>query len=61
MGHVLSPQDCLKDAQDKIRKRTKAACKAIGITMGPSHTEIKITKDRPKIVELGARLGGDNT
>ena len=26
---------------------------------GPSHTEIKITKDGPKVVELGARLGGD--
>ena len=34
--------------------------KAIGIENGPSHTEIKVTKDGPKIVELGARLGGDN-
>ena len=30
-----------------------------GIQNGPSHTEIKVTKDGPKIVELGARLGGD--
>ena len=35
------------------------ANKAIGITNGPSHTEIRITKDGPKIVEIGARLGGD--
>lgn len=27
---------------------------------GCMHTEIKITKDGPKVVELGARLGGDN-
>jgi hypothetical protein len=32
----------------------------IGIENGPSHTEIKVTKEGPKIVELGARLGGDN-
>ena len=37
-----------------------AANKALGISNGPSHTEIKVTKDGPKIVELGARLGGDN-
>ena len=36
-----------------------AANKAIGIENGPSHTEIKVTNDGPKIVELGARLGGD--
>lgn len=36
------------------------AVNAIGIQNGPSHTEIKVTKDGPKVVELGARLGGDN-
>ncbi|MCR5292825.1 MAG: ATP-grasp domain-containing protein [Eubacterium sp.] len=59
MGHT-QPSRLPKDVQDEIRRVTKAACKAIGITTGPSHTEIKITKDGPKIVELGARLGGDN-
>ncbi len=59
MGHT-QPSRLPEDTQDKIREITKAACKAVGITTGPSHTEIKITKDGPKIVELGARLGGDN-
>ena len=59
MGHT-QPSRLPKDVQDEIRRVTEAACKAIGITTGPSHTEIKITKDGPKIVELGARLGGDN-
>lgn len=36
-----------------------AANKAIGIQNGPSHTEIKVIRDGLKIVELGARLGGD--
>jgi len=37
-----------------------AAVDAIGIKDGPSHTEIKVTSEGPKIVEIGARLGGDN-
>lgn len=49
-----------KDIINEIEKIAIEANKAIGITYGPSHTEIKITKDGPKIVELGARLGGDN-
>lgn len=59
MGHnqpsKLSPEIC-----KQIEKVSIAANKAIGITNGPSHTEIKITAEGPKIVELGARLGGDN-
>ena len=43
----------------KIKQITKDANKAVGITNGPSHTEIIVTEDGPKIVELGARLGGD--
>lgn len=59
MGHS-QPSALPKDTQRKIREAAIAANKAIGITSGPSHTEIKVTKDGPKIVELGARLGGDN-
>ena len=59
MGHnqpsKLSPEIC-----KQIEKVSIAANKAIGITEGPSHTEIKVTAEGPKIVELGARLGGDN-
>ena len=36
------------------------AVKAIGIKSGPAHTEMKITTDGPKVIEIGARLGGDN-
>ena len=44
---------------EKIKEVAIAANKAIGITNGPSHTEIIVTRDGPKIVEIGARLGGD--
>jgi biotin carboxylase len=59
MGH--SQPSCLSV---KIKKQIEAvaiaAVKAIGIENGPSHTEIIVTTEGPKIVEIGARLGGDN-
>lgn len=58
MGHS-QPSQLSDETKNKIREVAIAANKAIGITNGPSHTEIKVTKDGPKIVELGARLGGD--
>lgn len=58
MGHS-QPSQLNEDVKKSISELAIAANKAIGITDGPSHTEIKVTKDGPKIVELGARLGGD--
>ena len=45
--------------QEQIREITKQAVAAIRLQNGPSHTEVKLTKNGPKIVELAARLGGD--
>lgn len=59
MGHS-QPSSLDKETIEKIKKVAINANKAIGIENGPSHTEIKVTKDGPKVVELGARLGGDN-
>lgn len=56
MGHT---QPTRLDCADEIKKVAIAANKAIGIENGPSHTEIIVTSDGPKIVEIGARLGGD--
>lgn len=58
MGHS-QPSQLNDDVQEQIREVAIAANKAIGIHNGPSHTEVKVTKDGPKVVELGARLGGD--
>lgn len=58
MGHS-QPSQLSGEVKEIIREVAIAANKAIGIQNGPSHTEIKVTKDGPKIVELGARLGGD--
>lgn len=59
MGHS---QPTVHDSEMafRIAEVAKIANKAIGIKNGPSHTEIIITSEGPKIVEIGARLGGDN-
>lgn len=59
MGHS-QPTRLGEEIAEKICEVAKAANKAIGIMNGPSHTEIIVTNEGPKIVELGARLGGDN-
>lgn len=58
MGHS---QPTKHDAQtaEKIRQVVKGANRAVGIQNGPSHTEVIVTPEGPKIVEIGARLGGD--
>lgn len=58
MGHS-QPSQLDWDTRKQIADVAVAANKAIGIMNGPSHTEIKVTAEGPKIVELGARLGGD--
>ena len=59
MGH--SQPSCLSESvKKKIEEITISAIKSIGIIDGPSHTEIIVTSEGPKIVEIGARLGGDN-
>lgn len=58
MGHA-QPSQLDSATKEKISIVAKMANKAIGITNGPSHTEIIVTENGPKIVELGARLGGD--
>lgn len=57
-GHHI-PSLIDEEMQNKIKKVTKQAIEAIGIKNGPSHTEVIVTPNGPKIVELGARLGGD--
>lgn len=59
MGHSI-PSQLPVDIQNEIKILATSAIHAIGIDVGPSHTEIIFTSDGPKIVELGARLGGDN-
>lgn len=58
MGHS-QPTRQNEENQAKIRDLAVRACKAVGINCGPAHVEMILTKDGPKMVELGARMGGD--
>lgn len=58
LGHS-QPTSLGDRTAEEIRNVTKAAVRALGIENGPSHTEIIVTEEGPKIVEVGARLGGD--
>ena len=60
MGHS-QPSQLSEDIQNKIKDVAEKACKAIGIDKGPAHVEMKVTPQHgPKMIELGARMGGDN-
>ena len=59
IGHT---QPCALPAQiqEEIRDVVCRTVKAIGIDHSPSHAELKVTPTGVKVVEIGARLGGDN-
>lgn len=59
IGHTI-PSMLSRNIINQIKKITIDTINAVGIKNGPSHTEVKITNDGPKIVEIGARLGGGN-
>lgn len=58
MGHTEQSQ-LDRDSIDKIKKLSGDALRAVGVMNGPGHVEIILTNEGPKMVELGARLGGD--
>ncbi len=47
------------ETKEAIKKVAKEAVLAVGLVNSPAHVEIKVTEDGPKMVELGARFGGD--
>lgn len=58
MGHS-QPSRLGEGNLDKIRDLACRAVMAVGIKSGPAHVEIMLTENGPKMVELGARMGGD--
>lgn len=58
LGHNQPSALPAKDIE-AIHKLAQNAVEAVGITDGPAHVEIMLTKDGPKMIELGARMGGD--
>lgn len=44
----------------EIVEVTSRAVEAVGIANGPAHVEMKVGSNGPRLIELGARLGGDS-
>lgn len=53
------PSQLSERQKEEIKAVALQAIRAIRLQNGPSHTEIKVTADGAKIVEIAARLGGD--
>jgi biotin carboxylase len=45
-------------AGDEAAQAAEAAARALGITDGPTYTQLRIGPDGPQVVEVAARLGG---
>ena len=57
-GDVL-PSSLSDAEQERAREVAAAAISALGIRIGLVHTELKLTTDGPKVIEVNGRLGGD--
>ena len=58
LGHS-QPSQLPEDDKAQIADLAIRAVAAVGIDIGPAHVEIMMTSEGPKMIELGARLGGD--
>lgn len=59
LGHT-QPSSLNPSILNKVADLACRAVKSVGIENGPAHVEIMVTKNGPKMIELGARLGGDS-
>jgi len=58
VGHVVDAADPLL-ADPAVAEVLSAAHAAVGLRDGWAHTELRLTAEGPKVVEINARLGGD--
>ncbi|MCI9613782.1 MAG: ATP-grasp domain-containing protein [Dorea sp.] len=58
LGHS-EPSGLPYHVKEKIADLAGRAARAVGIKNGTAHAEVILTDDGPKMVEIGARMGGD--
>jgi biotin carboxylase len=58
LGHVVSPAETVAD-EAAIYDVVAQAHTALGVSVGATHAELRLTRQGPRMIELGARLGGD--
>lgn len=54
-----TPSRLPADTQEAVREMVRRGVAALGLRHSGLHAEVKITADGPRIVEIGARMGGD--
>jgi biotin carboxylase len=57
-GHVVDMATPLDTPRAAAVEVARAALDALGFTVGVSHTELRLTRDGPRIVEVNGRLAG---
>ena len=58
IGHI-QPAELTAREKITVEETIKTTIRALGIANSATHTELKITKNGPVVIEIGARLGGD--
>lgn len=53
-----SPANLSEETLNQVRTLVEHAVQALGIKLGPAHTEVIVTLQGPKLVETAARPGG---
>ncbi|MBM7167078.1 ATP-grasp domain-containing protein [Streptomyces sp. G44] len=56
---VAHSVDAADPLLDQVAPVATAAIKALGITDGVSHVEMRLVNNRPRLIEVNARIGGD--
>ncbi|MDR7327474.1 ATP-grasp domain-containing protein [Catenuloplanes sp. NPDC020197] len=56
-GYVV-PSTLGEAAREAVRDVTTRALRALGVTHGATHTEVKLGADEPTIIEVNGRVGG---
>lgn len=59
LGHIVQA-DLDADVRTRIVRYTEDVVRALGVTLGPFHCELRLVDGEPVLIELGARLGGDH-
>ena len=55
----VTPSRLATETQDSVAQRAQQAARALGLTEGPIHAELRLAKDGPSVIEVNARsIGG---
>lgn len=59
VGHIVAPAEQLVDDPERVRTVVRQAHRALGIDDTVTHSELRLTAEGPRLVEVNGRLGGD--